>query len=205
MRQSLVAFTLMELMLALFLASLLMVSLLAVYQSTWRRYSLLMNLSHLNLSGRLVRYQLSQKIAQSSSIIASYTKSSLPLSLKRQLKANSDVLLVCKKLNENKQCQQQVAYYVTKTSWRQYGHVTWGLFEKPLDGRRQEMAAHVVGLYVEPLPKTKQWVRFAVLLRSAQPILKQRMCYQVWGHTVRAYDRYLYRVWYGVGVVHEKR
>jgi len=201
MQQRLDGFTLMELMLALLLASALIALLVIMYTSVWRRYVLFMNLSHLDLEGRSARQRLIQQISGAASVLNRYGKSDLPYELKRRLRPLSNVLVLCE-ASEAKHCRRQVAYYVAKTSWQHDGKSVTALFEKPLDGRRQELIPYVVGLTLnQALPDGL--VGFSVTLRSPDPILKAPLAYYVNGQKKVTRSRYLYRVWYGVS--HVKR
>ena len=156
----------MELMLALFLASLLSVSLLTVYYSVKRRYQMVSTLINLQENGRFAVTLMRRKIHGATRGAITYTLSTLPRSLKYKLKSLSDVLVL---RTQQKQHEINTAYYISWTSWRQHGNKVKALFEKPLSGRRRELVSFVTGFSAQ---LEAQGVRYTFKLSAETAVLK---------------------------------
>ena len=183
------AFTVIELMLSLLLASLLTTTLVTVYLHTKRRYQVVMTLATMLDDEHYGMYFLRHKISAADNIKI-YKHDNLPELLQRQLKPLSDVLIVIN--NDVKE-----AYYVARVSWHQRGKLIDALFSKQLGGQRQELLPNVVNLMIKPGTRPAKGVDFAIVVKSNQPILEQPLSYTIYAKKIFPVDRYLYRVWYG--------
>lgn len=142
-------FTLIDILLALVLSSMLSVTLTTVYIHIKRRYEIAMTLATMQNDGRYAVTYLKNKIRTAKSVMV-YSYDAIPSILKRKLKSKSDVLVVGReeKYQGRKQFVKR-AYYISKTSWKQDGKSVLALFSKPLQGRRQEIVPFVSNLVLK--------------------------------------------------------
>ena len=176
------AFTLLELMLGILLAAILsslLVTVLVVFKDGYQR---IMTVATLQDDGRFAVAVLRRRIHAAQSISSIIPHSQLSALWKQRLKSRSDVLLL-------KEQTQEVAYYISQASWTLNNRPVVSLFEKPLEGRRQELVANVVALHFK---RELNGVAYDLTLKSMFPVLRLVKKFE---------DHYLYRVWYGFAIV----
>ena len=176
-------------MLTLSMVSALTILLCLVYTTTWYRYRLTLALADVIQSGRFSYRYLLDRYQESHANVRVYTHAQLPSELKR-LRALSDVILM-----QPSNHTSAVAYYIAKTSWKDaFGSVT-ALFEKPLQGQRQEIVPYVTQLRIQP----GEPAEFALVVRSHMPVQRQPSRQVLIFRKYHTHsDRFLRRVWYGV-------
>ena len=148
-------YTIIELMLAMLLASFLSIVLVMSYAAIQKRFQLVMTLSMMQDDAQFLIGFLRGKINHAGDvscvksnplpIVQVFTKDTIPSTLKTKLTSLSDVLVLgsCE-TNQGKKEFVQTAYYVTTTSWQDNGQSVLAFFAKPLDSSRQEIVSHVV-------------------------------------------------------------
>lgn len=179
-------FTLLESMLAVFLASLLMTVLCATFISFKACYQRTVTVSVLQDDGRFAVSVLRRNINMADGVVQIIAKQNVSAALHKQLSNISDILIL-------KNQDESTAFYLAQASWKQAGHFVTALFEKPLDGKRQELVAHVTELHFKA---EYGGISYDVTLRSMAPVLR---------FVQKFVDRYVSRTWYGfaaVGVHH---
>ena len=149
------AYTIIELMLAMLLASFLSIVLVMSYAAIQKRFQLVSTLSMMQDDAQFLIAFLRTRINSAGdvscvkssplSIVQVFTKDNVPSALKAKLTSLSDVLVLggCE-INQGKKEFMQTAYYVTITSWQENGHAVKAFFAKPLDSSRQEIVSNVV-------------------------------------------------------------
>ena len=176
------AFTLLESLLGLVFTSVLTSVLLTTFIAFRACYQRVMTVALFQDDGGFAVSVLRRHIHAAEHVVQVIPQSQLTGTLKRELKSESDVLIL-------KEATGNVAFYVALASWQQDGKEVHSLFEKPLESRRQELVAHVVKLHFK---NEFGGISYDVTLRSSQPVL--RFVHQFT-------DRYLYRTWYGFATV----
>lgn len=186
------AYTIIELMISLLLASLLSVVLVMTYSAIQKRFQLVMALSVMQDDAQFLVDFLRQKInhagdgscvtSRSIPIVQVYSKEATPNQLKAQLHNESDVLILgtCEMM-QGKKAFVQTAYYITAASWKEHGSIVKAFFEKPLNSSRQEVVAHVEDFYVRVV--------------SDETIVKGI------GYELMFRSHAMSRIWYGFGAM----
>jgi hypothetical protein len=179
------AFTLIESMLSLLVASLLAGVLISTFIAFKACYQRVMTVAVMQDDGRFAIAVIRRDIHRAGAVDRIVSHGSLSGILKRKLKSKSDVLIL-------KESKKDVAFYVAKSSWKRHGKFVDSLFEKPLDGRRMELVPDITGFHVKWL---FGGVSYDITVRSAEPILR-------FVNTLT--DRYLKRTWHGYAITQPK-
>ena len=182
MKQKQTAFTLIELMLGLFLAVLLGSLLVTILMAFKESYQRIITTATLLDDSRFAVAILRRHIHAAQSIYAIIPYSQLSALWKQRLGSRSDVLL----LNEH---SHEVAYYLSLASWKLNNKPIISLFMKPIGGRRQELVSNVVALH---FTHKLNGVAYDITLKSLFPVLRLVKKFE---------DRYLYRTWHGFALV----
>lgn len=185
-----IGFTLLELMLALTLSSLLMLCLVEVYSQTQRRYIVLMEVSHRQLRGDYAICLIEQHLKQVSSCEVK-AKIKLSSTWRRRLKPLSDVI-ICKLKNGN-----YSRFYVTNASWQHQARKVPALFEKINTKPRLELVPFVSGLKASVQGRL---LMFTLTVNLAIPVLLP-----VKDHYRVSRLKLMERQWYGTEVLPKQR
>jgi len=176
------AFTILESMLGLLLASLLITTLFVTFISFKECYKRVMVISVLQDDGRFAVSVLRRHINKAENVVQVISQASVSAKLRRNLKSKSDILIL-------KYRGQDIAFYLAQASWKQDGRSVSALFEKPLGGQRQELIAHVVTLHFK---SELGGISYDLTIRSLSPVLR---------FVNKLTDRFLYHVWYGFAAI----
>ncbi len=181
------AFTVVELMLALLLVSLLSAALITMYVNTKKSYQMVMTLASLLDDERYVMHLLKHKIENAEDLEMS----------KNKFHSTSDILVI------QDTAKKKIAYYIAYTAWKHNGKPVLALFSKPIEGNREELSPNVVGLVIKfsDSISTSKGLDFAVIFRSSDEILKTPAPYTVYNQKITPLDRYLYQVGYGFSAI----
>lgn len=182
MLSKVLAFTILESMLGLLLSSLLMSIMVMTFVAFKQCYERVMVISTVQDDGRFAIAILRRNINQSEKISNIFTKNNIPARLHAELKNKSDVLILEKQ-------GRYSAFYLAQASWKQDGRSVSALFEKPLDGQRQELIADVIDLHFK---SQLGGIEYDLTVTSMSPVLR---------FVDKWTDRFLKRSWYGFAAV----
>ncbi len=174
-------FTLISALIATFLTVLLTAALIVTYISMQRRYLVISNLSQMHQNAIYLLTIFSRKLSCDASKVKWLSQKQVLSQYHLNLHALSKILVDIDKC---------YFYYLAKTSWQDQGSHVTALFQKPLQGARQELISNVIDFKLE-----KGTIGF--VLRSHDQLLKKPIHYKFFNQDQLNADRYIYQVWYG--------
>ncbi|ACJ17945.1 PilW family protein [Coxiella burnetii] len=150
-------FSLIELLVSLFLGSLLMIMLVKLYFSFRETAQWQDTLAAIQERERFGAYFLAQRIRQAgdstcepgetvdqSNAVIGYDSDHLPPDLRKESIPNSDVIVIGECLRYHNKLQFiKTAYFISDMHRKEKGKPVFSLYEKPMDGARQELIADV--------------------------------------------------------------
>ncbi len=206
-------FSLIEILVALFLASLLVAGLITIYLQVKSSNRLDNALADIQERARFTIALLDHRVRLAGD--ASCENPSNPTVQQHAIKGYQEALEIGECVHyQGRDRFLRTKYYLANTHRKnQQGEPIIALYEKPMGGRREELTAGIAGMKIvygvdagnqsvryRTLDHIKEWrrvksVKIALLFRSINVVLRRPTAYWFEGKQVMPNDRHLYKPW----------